>query len=308
MTKFIPKRSLFDIQVNGFAGVDFQDPRLSARQLRRACIALRRHRTGKILLTLITDSVAALDRQFARICAMRSADPVLKDVIAGFHLEGPYISPEDGYRGAHPREFVKAPDLREFDRLQRAACGLIRLVTIAPEWPGSARFISGLAERGVVVGLGHTDATEGEIDRAIAAGASLCTHLGNGCPAILHRHDNIIQRLLARDELVACFIPDGIHLPPAVLKNLIRAKPAGRVILTTDAMAAAGAGPGTYRIGKVRVRCGRDGIVRMPGAPTFAGSSLTLERGVENAARWCGVPRDTTWACASSVPAKIFSP
>ncbi len=266
-----PRVSLFDIQVNGFAGVDFQDPEPDAGELRRACAALRSHDTHRILLTLITDSIDALEQTFARIEAIRVKDPLVRETVAGYHLEGPYLNPEDGFRGAHPLNRIKGPDLREYRRLQKAAGGNIRLLTLAPEWPGSSRFIRALARDGVVVALGHTDASNRDIDRAIAAGATLCTHLGNGCPALMDRHDNIIQRLLARDELVACLIPDGIHLPPAVFRNLVRGKPPGKVVITTDAMAAAGAPPGRYKVGTVTVECGRDGVVRLPGDPVLRG-------------------------------------
>ena len=134
----------------------------------------------------------------------------------------------------------------------------------------------------------------------------MCTHLGNACPQELHRHDNVIQRLLARDELIACLIPDGIHLPPGVLRNLFRAKPAGKVIFTTDAMSAAGAGPGRYRLGGLELAVGADGIVRMPGAANFAGSSLRLDEGVEQAARWLGIGLAEASRCASEVPAEAL--
>src|ERR1700733_7792379 len=142
--------SLFDIQANGFGGVDFQNPKLTAGDLHRACLALRRHHTHRILLTLVTDTIDAFEEKFAHIEALRIRDPLVKETIPGYHLEGPYMSPEEGYRGAHPAKFMKKPDLREFRRLQRAAGGNIRLVTIAPEWPGSARFISALRRDGVV--------------------------------------------------------------------------------------------------------------------------------------------------------------
>jgi N-acetylglucosamine-6-phosphate deacetylase len=298
--------SLFDIQVNGFAGVDFQLPRPDPAAIRHACEALRRHGTHRILLTLVTDSIDSLEEKFARFEAIRAADPLIRETVPGYHLEGPYLNPADGFRGAHPKRHVKAPDLREYRRLQKAAGGNIRLVTLAPEWPGSGRFIAALSRAGVVTALGHTDANAKEIDRAVAAGARLCTHLGNGCPSTLDRHDNIIQRLLARDELSASFIPDGIHLPPFVLSNLVRAKPAGKVILTTDAMAAAGAPAGKYTIAGITVECGKDRVVRLPGTPYFAGSSLEPDTGVANAARFAGVPLATARAWASSVPAAVF--
>jgi N-acetylglucosamine-6-phosphate deacetylase len=297
--------ALFDLQVNGFAGVDFQDSALSLADLRRALEALRAGQTHRILLTLITDDFDALARKFAQVEKYRAADALIAETICGYHLEGPWLSPEEGYRGAHPGECMCAPDLAAFRRLQDAAGGNIRLVTVAPEWPGSAEFIAAVAASGVVVSLGHTNANEAQIDAAIHAGAKLCTHLGNGTPVTLPRHDNIIQRLLARDELTACLIPDGAHLPPFALRNFFRAKPPGKVLLTTDAMAAAGAPPGRYRIGRLEVES-RDGAVRPPGSPNLAGSCLAPADGVANAARWLGVSAAESRAMFSTRVAKHF--
>ena len=235
---------LFDFQINGFGGVDFQRDGLTRAQFEHAVGALRRCGTSGIFATLITDEVDALCRRFEAFERRCAESPAAGSAILGYHLEGPWLSPVEGFRGAHPAAPQHAPSLAEFDRLQSAAGGRIRLVTLAPEWPGSAEFIAAVTRAGVHVSLGHTNATEAQIDEAVRAGARFCTHLGNGCPLQLHRHDNIVQRLLARDELTACFIPDGIHLPRAVLKNFFRAKPSGRVLFTTDAMAGAGAPPG----------------------------------------------------------------
>lgn len=297
--------AIFDHQVNGFAGTDFQDPGLTAAQLRHAVEALRRGGVGGILLTLITDDAEALAQKFARIEAFRATDPLLAATIPGYHLEGPWLSPEEGYRGAHEAARMGAPDEATFRRLQDAANGRIRMVTLAPEWPGSAEFIASASAQGVVVSLGHTQASEAQIDEAIRAGATLCTHLGNGTPTTLPRHDNIIQRLLARDELTACLIPDGVHLPPFTLRNLFRAKPAGKVILTTDAMAAADAPPGRYRIGRLEVES-RDGAVRAPGSANLAGSCLTPAQGVANAVKWLGISTAEARAMFSHRVAAIF--
>jgi N-acetylglucosamine-6-phosphate deacetylase len=297
--------ALFDLQINGYAGVDFQDSGLTRPPLTRALEALAAGGTRRILLTLITDTLDALARKFANLETLRASDPFIAEMICGYHLEGPWLSAEEGYRGAHPGELMRAPDLGEFAQLQEAANGRIRLVTLAPEWPGSAEFIAALAAQKIVVSLGHTNASEAEIDAAIRAGATLCTHLGNGTPVTLPRHQNIIQRLLARDELTACLIPDGAHLPPFTLRNFFRAKPPGKVLLTTDAMAAAGAPPGRYRIGRLEVES-RDGAVRMPGSPNLAGSCLAPEQGVANAARWLGVPHDEARAMFSTRVAEVF--
>lgn len=295
----------FDLQVNGFGGVDFQGlPTLPEVNL--ACRRLREASMHRVLATFITDHPEAFERRLALFEAHRLEDPLVAETIVGYHLEGPYLSAEPGYRGAHAAVLMRDPDWSAFERQQKAAGGRIRLVTLAPERKGSAEFIRRATGSGVRVSLGHTNASDLHIDAAIRAGATLCTHLGNGCPAELHRHDNIIQRLLARDELTACFIPDGIHLPPQVLRNLVRAKPPGKVILTTDAMSAAGAGPGRYTLGKMELEVGGDGVVRLPGSPYFAGSALRLDRGVENAAQWLGLDPALVSAMASEVPASAL--
>ena len=298
------RASLFDLQVNGFAGVDFQQPEMSPAELRRAVGALHAHETRRILLTLISAEPEALCRQFERIERFRKGDALIAETVCGYHLEGPFLNSADGFRGAHPA-VQRAPDVAVFAKMQDAAGGNIRLLTLAPEWPGSAEFIAEVVRRGVVVSLGHTDASEAQIDDAIRAGASLCTHLGNGVPQMLPRHDNIVQRLLARDELTACLIPDGVHLPPFVLRNFFRAKPPGKVILTTDAMAAAAAPPGRYTLGATEVES-RDGAVREPGCAHLAGSSLTPDRGVANAAQWLGISTDEARTMFSTRAAALF--
>jgi len=304
----VPTRAdLFDLQVNGFAGVDFQQIGLAPAALDRALHALRaRHTT--ILCTLMTDGVEAMVAKLQRIEAMRRDNPC-GDVIAGYHLEGPYMLPDPGYHGAHPPEHMKRPDIAEFDQLWRASGENIRLITLAPEWPGSVEFIRHVVARGVRVAIGHSKADDRAIDEAAAAGLTLCTHLGNGVPIQLHRHDNIIQRLLARDELTAVFIPDGIHVPPGVLRNFVRAKPADLVLFTTDCMAAAGAPPGRFQVGRLEVVVGADGVVREPGRENFAGSALTMD------AAWANVQRFLDWspgealaACGNRVRAALGLP
>ena len=297
-------RPLFDFQVNGFGGVDFQRDDLTAKRLRQAVDALRRHGTVRIFATLITDEIerlcARLDR-FERLC---EADAVVHDMIAGYHLEGPWLSPEPGFRGAHPPGPMHAPLFDEFERLQAAARGRIRLVTLAPEWPGSDAFIRRVCSSGVHVSLGHTDANDGQIDAAIAAGARFCTHLGNGTPLLLPRHNNVVQRLLARDELIACLIPDGLHLPPFVLRNFFRAKPDGNVLFTTDAMAGAGAPPGRYTLGELDAEVSSDGVARPVGGTGFAGSALTPDEGVRRVARYLSLTLEEAaagWARSAEI-------
>jgi len=205
-------------------------------------------------------------------------------------MEGPYVSPEEGARGAHPRAHVAPPGVDDFSRRQHAACGRIVLVTLAPEVPGARRLIEHLVATGVRVAIGHTAATPQQIDEAIGAGATLATHLGNGCPQMLPRHPNVIWELLAADALFASVIVDGHHLPPSTVKAMIRAKGPGRTILVTDAVAAAASAPGRYTVGGVQCELGEDGRVSLPGTPYLAGSSLTLDRAIANTVQFTDCP------------------
>lgn len=306
LTESTAAATLFDFQVNGFAGVDFQQDGLTKSDWRHALGALHRHGTGRIFVTLITDEVERLGRRLAAMEALTRTLPLMAQTVAGYHLEGPWLCPEAGFRGAHPAQPMHAPTVGEFARLQEIANGRIRLVTLAPEWPGSTEFIAYLTGQGVHVALGHTNASEAQIDAAIRAGARFCTHLGNGVPLLLPRHDNVIQRLLARDELTACFIPDGVHVPDFVLRNFCRAKPGGKILFTTDAMAGAGAGAGRYTLGSLPVDVGTDGIARQPNGSGLAGSTLTPDVGVERTAKVLGVSLAAARTLWSDAPARAF--
>lgn len=288
---------LFDLQVNGFAGVDFNAPDLTVDRVAEALARLRETGVTRCLPTLITASFEAFAAS-ARVLA-RMDHPA----IAGLHMEGPYISPEDGSRGAHPRAHVIAASVDDFHRRQDAAGGRIVLVTLAPEVPGALALIEHLAAAGVRVGIGHTEASPAQIADAIAAGATLATHLGNGCAAMLPRHPNPIWELLAADEVSASFIVDGHHLPPSTVKAMIRAKGARRTILISDAIAAAGRPQGDYLIGAQTCRLSADGRVSLAGTPYLAGSSLTLDRAIGNTLRFTGLPLAEVVAMASTVPA-----
>jgi len=298
--------NLFDFQVNGFGGVDFQRDDLDEDDMSRAVAALDRHRTAGILFTLITDRIDDLCRKFERIESIRRHDERVAAVVKGYHLEGPWISSETGYYGAHPVEKVCLPSLADYRRLRDAAGGRLRLITLAPEVDGSLPVIEEATNDGIRVSIGHSNATEQAIDDAIQAGATLATHVGNAAPLQMHRHDNVIQRLLSRDELIACLIPDGLHLPPFVLKNYYRAKPKGKVFFTTDCMAAAGAGPGRYTVGPHVVDVADDGIVHLPGEKRFAGSSLTMDRAVENIVNWLDLDLESAIRTCSNLPAQHF--
>lgn len=300
-----PTAPVFDFQVNGFGGVDFQSPDLEALAFEHALGALREHGTDTLFVTLITDTIAGLIHKLRRLEFLCAGSARAAAMVLGYHLEGPWLNPAPGFRGAHPAAPMHAPSITEFEDLQAAASGRIRLITLAPEWPGSAEVIAHLHAHRVHIALGHTDAQHHHLDAAIAAGARFCTHLGNGVPQRLPRHDNIIQRLLARDELIACFIPDGIHVPPWVLRNWVRAKPPGQVLFTTDAMAAAAAPPGIYTLGALAVQVGADGVARGPDGG-FAGSTLTPAAGIQRTAALLGLSTAEAQVIWSERPAGLF--
>jgi N-acetylglucosamine-6-phosphate deacetylase len=289
-----------DLQVNGFAGIDFNNPALSAEQVHQAAGRMERTGVTQFLATLIS---APLDRFSA--CA-RALAQISLPALAGLHMEGPYISPEDGPRGAHRREDVGPASMEDFARRQDAAGGRIRLVTVAPEVPGVLPLIEQLVAGGVLVSIGHTAATPEQVREAIRAGATLSTHLGNGCAQMLPRHPNFLWEQLAADELTAGLIVDGHHLPPATVKVMVRAKTPERVVLVTDATTAAGQPPGDYMLGSVRVHLDENGRVAVPGQPNLAGSALSLDRAVGNTVRFTGLPLTDVLAMVTARPAALL--
>jgi N-acetylglucosamine-6-phosphate deacetylase len=290
----------FDLQVNGFAGVDFNRRGCTSQQLRRATDALRDTGVTRFLPTIITSS---LEHFAACAEALVEFDGA---AVAGIHMEGPYISPEDGPRGAHPREDVRPASIEDFKRRQDAARGRIVLVTLAPEVEGAVELIEYLAGQNVRVAVGHTAATPGQIRDAVEAGATLSTHLGNGCANLLARHPNFIWEQLAADELTATFIVDGHHLPPATVKAMVRAKTPARCVLVTDAIAAAGCAPGVYQLGHLEVELSADGRVAAPGAPNLAGSALAMNDAVANTVRFTGLSLDEVLPMATTQPARYL--
>lgn len=294
---------LIDIQVNGFSGVDYNSPATPLDEIARSIEVQRASGVTRLLPTVITGSHDNIRDSLANLArARRELDG--GEAFVGFHLEGPWISPEDGPRGAHPREHVRAATLEEFERFQEAAEGNIRLLTLAPEVPGAVDVIDKLVERGVVVSIGHSAASAEDIAAAIRAGATMSTHLGNGAHEMLPRHDNYIIHQLAADELWAGLIGDGIHLPPPFLKVAVRAKGVPRTILTTDAAPPAGSEPGVYRFGHLEVELTADQCVRLTSNGRLAGSALSMDRGVENLMRHAGLSLEDALRTATVNPAE----
>jgi N-acetylglucosamine-6-phosphate deacetylase len=294
--------AFWDIQTNGRWGISFSDPGLTADQVVEIVRAQAELGTARLCPTLITAPRADLRhgvRTLAQACA---ADPEIAARVVGIHLEGPYISEVDGYRGAHPLASVRDPDWGEFQSLQDAADGRIALITLAPERPGALGFIEKVVQSGVVVALGHTATDAATLRAAVAAGARLSTHLGNGIAATLPRHPNPIWEQAALDYLSASFIADGHHLDRAVLRVLVRAKGAQRVILVSDASPLAGLPPGRYGDWAVDP----SGKIVVAGTPYLAGSNQALETGLNVLLGATGLSLAEAIATVTANPARLL--
>jgi len=272
----------FDLQVNGYGGVDFNRDDLSPDDLHAACERLEADGVGGVLATFTTEALETMERRMANLVALRAADPLARRVIAGIHVEGPFISPVDGYRGAHPADAVRPADVDEMKRLLGAAGGLARLVTLAPECDPGQRLTRLLAGCGIVASAGHCDPTLDQLRAAIDAGLAMFTHLGNGCANTVARHDNIIQRALALHErLWLCFIADGVHVPFFVLANWLRGIDLGRAVIVTDAVTPAGLGPGEYGHGRYRIRVAANDAARLMDG-SLVGGAITMRQAARN--------------------------
>jgi N-acetylglucosamine-6-phosphate deacetylase len=277
-----------DLQINGFAGADFNSPWTTSRQIDDAITAVLSTGVTRFFPTVITGAPEEMLGALRNLAAARESlenGPAME----AFHVEGPHISPEDGPRGAHPARWVRPPDLDEFRRWQDAARDHIRMVTLAPEWPEAPRYIEQVVRQGVVVSIAHTRASPGQITDAVAAGATLSTHLGNAADSVLPRRDNYIWRQLAEDRLAASFIVDDHHLSGAFLTVALRAKGIERSVLVTDATMPAMCAPGPYMLGGVPVELTEDERVVLRGGKRLAGSSLRMDRAVGNVMRLAGV-------------------
>ena len=292
--------ALFDPQVNGFAGVDFQCSNLGADGMLAAARRLRARACGQFFLTLTTAEWPELLERLRRAWKLRAANAELRSAVAGWHIEGPFLSAEAGYHGAHDPDLMLDPTPEKIRELRAAAPGDPMLITLAPEREGAIEAIKLAVSLGIRVSLGHTNAAAESIARAVQAGASGFTHLGNGCTQALDRHDNIIWRVCDNAGLQVSLIPDGKHVSPQLFRLLHAALPVARICHTTDAMAAAGAPPGRYRLGKMEVDVGADRVVRQPGRSNFAGSALTPIEGVFSAARMLNCSWRKAWAYASA--------
>jgi N-acetylglucosamine-6-phosphate deacetylase len=266
-----------DMQVNGFNGNDYSMPDLDGRAIDAIIRDLARSGVTQHVPTFVSLPEERLLRNLAVLAAHVEQDPSASAAICAFHVEGPFISPEDGARGAHDKAYIRKPDFEEFLRWQDAARGRIAYVTVAPEVENMIAFIDKVVESGVKVAIGHTEAAPPQIKAAIDAGASLSTHLGNGSPAVIPRLENFLWEQLASDDLWASLICDGFHLPRAAVKVILRAKGLDRLILVSDAAMFGGFSPGLYRWGEVDVQVFDDRHLGLPGTSMLAGAAHLLD-------------------------------
>ncbi len=278
---------LIDNQTNGYYGIDFQDEFFSVERMRVAAKAIWRDGVTTFIPTLVTRSHEDLLRNF-RVLAGVYNDDFLMGSVPGFHLEGPYISPVEGFYGCHLFSAIRKPSWEEFMEYQEAAGGKIILVTIAPELEGAPEFISRCTENGVHVSLGHTNATTNEIYRAVDCGARLSTHLGNGCANTINRHRNPLWPQLACSRLTPSVIADGFHLLPEELTVFFRAKGEDNIIITSDVTHLAGMPAGEYEYMGSRVIKNEEGLILNPERNVLAGASAPLKKGITTMMNFTG--------------------
>ncbi|MFP6872570.1 MAG: N-acetylglucosamine-6-phosphate deacetylase [Verrucomicrobiales bacterium] len=298
----------FDLQVNGYAGIDFNRDELTGEQLHCACSALKEDGNEGILATIITDSIEAMCSRLSNIVKRREETPLVNEIIAGFHIEGPFLNENPGYIGAHPPAHARGANAEDMQRLLDAASGLVRLVTLAPERDPGFMTTALLTGKNITVAAGHCDPSVDELRGAIDSGLTMFTHLGNGCPMRMHRHDNIIQRVLSlSNELFISFIPDGSHIPFPALANYLKLVPAEHAIAVTDAISAARLPPGRYTLGRWQLDVGEDLVAMAPDGSHLVGSTLTMPRAVNNLREEAELSREQIHAMLYTNPLAAIS-
>jgi N-acetylglucosamine-6-phosphate deacetylase len=303
----LPKDPLYvapawiDLQVNGYAAVDYNSPDTPIDEIARSVDVLNSTGTARFYPTVITGSPEGMVGSLRNLARAKDSLPSIE----GFHVEGPHICPDEGPRGAHPVQCVRRPDIDEYQRWQDATGGAVRLVTLSPEWPEAPRYIEALVSDGVVVSIGHTKATAEQIDDAVRAGATMSTHIGNGAHGEMRRHPNYIWDQLADDRLAAGMIADGIHIGRAFLTVALRAKGVARSVLVTDASMPAMAKPGIYRLGEQDLELTEDGRVVLAGQTRLAGSALRMDEGISNVMRMTGISLVEAISMATRNPARV---
>lgn len=295
-----------DLQINGYAGVDYSGQGLGVADIETMARAIGASGTVRHLATIITGARKNITASCTAIAAARRESALARTAIAGIHIEGPFIALEDGPRGAHDKKYVRKPDYDEFREWQEAAEGGIRIVTLAPETEGALDFIERITADGVVASIGHTAASQQAIHDAVSAGARLSTHLGNGSHGVLPRLRNYLWEQLGADALNASIIADGFHLPDAVLRVFARAKGLDRLILISDAAFLAGSPPGLRRWGDISVEIHSDGHLSLAGTEFLAGAGHLLDRCIARFIAATGATLADTVALCTTNPARLI--
>lgn len=296
----------FDIQVNGYQGIDYSGTDLSIADIERLIYLLAASGTTRHIPTIITNSQEKICKNLAVIADAVKQNALVAQAIPGVHIEGPYISHLDGPRGAHDLDFVRNPSVSELDEWIAASRGLLRMVTLAPEREGSIEFIQAARAKGILISIGHTAAEPEVIQKAIAAGAELSTHLGNGSHAQLPRLRNYLWEQLASETLWAGIIADGYHLPPSVLRVIYKTKGLDRLILVSDVAFLGGYAPGNYNWGNISVDVHPDGHLALAGTPFLAGAGHLLDTCIPHFATTVNIGIGEAIALATHNPDKLL--
>ena len=295
---------LIDIQINGYMGVDFSGPDLTVEEIKKATKALWKVGVTSYFPTIITSDFSRMKKNFT-ILSKAKEDPEIGGSIAGFHLEGPYISPVDGFRGAHLEKYTRKPNWQEFLILQKAAKNNIRLITVAPELDGAIQFIKKLVDSGVIVSLGHHNGSVSQIKDAVSAGARMATHLGNGCANMINRHNNPIWPQLSNDLITPTLIADGFHLNREEIRTFYKTKGADNTILVSDALDLAGLPPGEYIRGERKLLL-TPNVVKFPDINALAGAASPISKCLEVVMDFTNCSLEDAIKMASLNPAKMF--
>jgi len=270
-----------DVQVNGYASVSFSEENLTVDNIRKITKGLWKVGVTSYFPTIISRS-HEITKANCYVIAEAMQDPEIGQSIPGIFLEGPYISPVDGFRGAHNKEWVRSPDVHEFEEYINAADGTIIKVGLAPEIDGNLDIIHRCAEDGIVVALAHHNGSAENIREAADAGATVVTHLGNGCANMIHRHNNPLWQQLAEDRLSATLIVDGHHLRPEEVLTFYKAKGPERLMIISDVTKLAGMPPGDYVWDGKKVVMTSEGMIKYPEQNVLAGAALPLHVGIGN--------------------------
>lgn len=308
---------LIDIQINGYSSVSFSlegtgstssDFKLSASDIIKVTRGLWELGVTTFFPTITSNSREIMLRNFSVIAGAMN-DPSLLGSIAGFHLEGPYISAVDGYRGAHPKEHVRPPDWKEFLEFYEASGEKILLITVAPEIKGAIEFIKKCREKGIVVSIGHHNGSAEIIKQAVDSGAVMATHLGNGCAAMINRHKNPIWPQLADDRIMICIICDGFHLPEEIIRVFFKVKGVNNTIITSDITSYAGMPDGVYKIktGETVIKTSEGNLIFSGMEGGLYGSASPLTKGVGNIMKFTGCSLADAIQMASVNPARVHN-